>query len=346
MPVNVISGRLVLRKNVDTKLINPIEESIFRKLKVNEYKHSCLTVEEQNSICTIIENTIAIDNVKYLLKPIGLGNSYDTNRFKSKLALTAYENMFKILAQLTEHRVEVDFDLGERICTFWNNSIINKEFSKIRIDENSKTFICAAAAITYTVYFKTNSVERLEKMIEIIIDTSSRLQTFTFVKGNIFSILVGKILFNKKFDPLFEVQNVVQFRQKYLYKPSKHEKVFTTKFKKHFLETFFRDNEKKGEELFENYKYPLSRWFDSISAEFNTDKPFRETCGLKLIGNNKNMNPLLKEYFLFLTMQKTNVLPTDLTKEGWWSSFVDKIRYSYGYTDFWKLKIKSQVDKG
>jgi hypothetical protein len=348
MPTSDLSARLVIRHKVASNRINPIEQALYTKLKINNYSPSCLSIPEQNDICDIIDRHVGImyliecNSVKDLIKSLNLGKGYYARFVKSKIVIQKSLNMFKIFAQLSERNIEIDLNLAERFCTIWNESI-DKQFAKIQINDQNKTYICAAAALVYTLHFKcNNSEEKLKQIIDIVIDSANRMQTFTYKKGNIYDILVGKILFNKKFDSIFNVQNAIQFRMNYFYKGSNHDVLFNGKFKKLFINIFFSNNPLRGEEIFTNNKQQLSKWFDSVSAEFDTKKPLRDTCRLKLIGKNENINSLLEEYFIFLTTQKSNPLPTDLIKEGWWSSFVDHVRYTYGYSDFWKIKIKTK----
>jgi hypothetical protein len=347
MQTSDLSARLVIRHKVVSNRINPIERVIYEKLKVNDYKPSCLSVSEQNDLCAIIDNTISKGyDTKILLKSLNLGsgrNAYGPKHIQAQFIMKKMEDTFRIFVELVENKIDINYLLAEKFCTLWDNSIINKQFSKIKVDKENKTYIFVAAAITYAFHFKCNkSEEKLKQVIDIIMDSAGRMQTFTYKKSNLYDILVGKILFTKKFDSIFNVQNAIQFRLNYFYKGSNHEVLFNGKFKKLFINIFFSNNPLRGEEIFTNNKQQLSKWFDSVSAEFDTKKPLRDTCGLKLIGKNENINSLLEEYFIFLTTQKSNPLPTDLIKEGWWSSFVDHVRYTYGYSNFWKIKIKTK----
>ena len=344
MPTSDLSARLVIRHKVASNRIVSIERGIYEKLRVNNYEPSCLSIGEQNELCTIIDNNISkAYDIKVLIKSLNLGNGNSPKSYLDTSVMKQIQNTFRIFVELSEHKIDINYDLAEKLCTLWGNSINSKQFSKIKIYKENKTYIFVAAAFTYALHFRCNkSEEKLKQVMEIIIDSADRMQTFTFKKRNIHDILVGKVLFNKKFDSIFNVQNAIQFRMAYFNKESKHEKTFNGRFKDLFLKIFFNYNIARGLEIFTNNKYQLSKWFDSISAEFDTTKPLRNTCGLKLIGKNENINSLLEEYFIFLTTQKSNPLPTDLIKEGWWSSFVDHVRYTYGYSDFWKIKIKSK----
>jgi hypothetical protein len=338
--VKPISARLVLKERGATKPIYQKEDSLYRKLEENDYRPKYLSVEEINLICTHIEYITGIDP-KAQLKSIGLTNSYYKTKLKSKYIFKGQENTFKMLVELARRNIPIDFDLAEEICTYWNNQLSNmntSEFAKISVSLDKKVFINAAIVITYTMQFKAKSKENFKKAIDIILD--SGIPSFTYNKNNLYALLSGRIIFNKKFDHLFEAKNGYEFRSQYFYNGSKHEELFNGKFKSLFLNIFFRDNTVRGNLVFAANKLRLSKWFDYLSAEFTAKKPFRNTCGLKLVGKNGNIGPLLEEYFLYLTTQKSNVLATDLIKEGWWSSFVDHVRYTYGYSDFWKLVSK------
>ena len=176
----------------------------------------------------------------------------------------------------------------------------------------------------------------------MILNKESRIVNYSRHKYSIYEIFTDKMMSTKNFELLFDIVDPKKFRQHYYYKGSRHEDLFNGKFKSTFINVFFSHNEIKGKLIFNKHKKDLSIWFDTISDYFTSSFSLRNTCGLKLISSNGNINSLLEEYFIFLTTQKSNPLPTDLIKEGWWSSFVDYVRHTYGYSDFWKIKIKSK----
>lgn len=345
MPVQAFSARLVLRKKVNQNSFDPIEKGLYQKLSLNEYKKNSLTIEEQNYICTIIEHKLNID-MKEILKPLGLGNNYYANSrmVKNKYVLRTFENLFMMIIVLSENNIQIDYDMSLKMCQFWNDTVdIQKtnEFAKIKIkDKMTKKIICTSIALTYALYFKTNSVDKIRNAIEKILDVDNGFAFYSQKKYSIYEIFADKMLSNKKFNLMFEIKNSIKFRMDYYYNGSKHENTFNGKFKNKFISVFFEGREEKGIEIFNDNKTRLSKWFDSMSFEFTRNPTKRDTCGLKFISQNENINSLLEEYFLFLTTQKSNPLPTDLVKEGWWASFVDHIRFNYGYSNFWKWKIK------
>jgi hypothetical protein len=343
IPVKSLSGRLVLREKVDSKSINPIEEHIYRKLKLNNYKHSALDNTEQNEFCNIVQFKTSID-LKDMLKPLGLGNAYYRSRMKSAPVLLSTEILFSKFAELFVNNVKINFLVTQELCNYWNKLIIEFKpvgISKININETSKTYFFAAVLFTHTMYFKAHSLANMKRAIDIIIKFGDKLPVLTSNKKSIFQIFTT-VLTEKRMDLLFSCDSGFDFINRFYYKGSKHNNVFNGKFKSLFKQ-YFSSNNINGEKYFKKYEVTLSKWFDSISKEFTSPNSLRKTCELKLIGANKNCNSLIEEYFSFLSMQKTMVGALDIVKETWWLSFVDYVRYTLGYSDFWK--IKAQVDK-
>lgn len=343
MPVKATSQRLVLREKVDRKLINPVEESLYRILKVNEYSHTALNLKEQNDFCELIQFKYNID-LKDLLRALGLGNQYHITNVKTNYVIRSHETVFRRIAELAEFKININYDMATEMCHFWNNIIIEKKltnYSKIKDKADSKTFISTAILLTHILYFKAHSIENLKRCLQILLEFGSRIPNFTKHRHSIYT-LFSYVLNDQRQGILFSCRNGFDFVESVYYKGSKHDTVFNGKVKRYFIKYFF-NSPLKGEQVFKQFKIKLSKWFDSISVEFTNENSHRETCGLKLIKQNQNCNSLIEEYFAFLSMQKVFVSALDITKETWWISFVDHVRYNLGYSDFWK--IKPQVDK-
>lgn len=320
------------------------------KLSVIDYNFDNLDIQTQNNLIGFMDYNFPLEVSFRSL----FGYSQNSTRVP-KAAIDNIKTIRQMYLMLTFKGFSIQWNYIQTLALKWN-SLCPKTTSlrTIKINEKSKTYLYAAIALSYRLFFDCgairnridNAFDRLENNIKL----KRRVYPLTsYIPGKVgFDTFFSNFSNNAYLDAY--LKNDLEYDRWRFKRKVKHPEALPA-FKEVYINTFYNRHPEVGENKFYRYESIVSNFLDNKIADIKKHKC--NTCELSLIRELDGNPPILQFYMHFLFDlkydRKSKLDLFDICNyhdDKLWNDFIYYMRNTEGYWDFWKSSFEKKNNFG